>query len=325
MQAEVAPPQRDERRLLVRRIQDRLAGPARFHETMSYSFLSDTILERVGAAELPHVRVINPVDQAESRIRRDVLPSLFAGLENNRRNLAEVRLFEIGKGYHPEAANEKGEPKEVHRLALLWATAPAGKQARFDENQFSALYGVIEDLLHHLGLESPSWTPAEVAPGWAHPSRILAARWEGLEGDAAQLANLEPGLARALGLEGELSSDVACAEISIDHLLRAPRRGSDYRPIPRFPGIKVDVAFDSPRTSQAADFVQAIEKAGKGQVVSSELFDVYQGKSIAADRKSLAYHVLLQSETKTLTDKDQAKFLKRLEKQLENLSARLRK
>jgi len=149
--------------------------------------------------------------------------------------------------------------------------------------------------------------------------------FRGLEGDAAQIANLDPGLARNLGLDGELTSDVACAEVSIDHLLRATRRGPDYQPIPRFPGVKVDVAFDSPRNSQAADFVAAIEKAGKGQVVSTELFDVYQGESIAADRKSLAYHVLLQSETKTLTDKDQAKFLSRLERELESLAARLRK
>ncbi len=325
MRADVAPPQRDERRILVREIQDRLAGAARFHEVMSYSFIADAILEQIGTSKLPHVSVINPVDQAESRIRRDVLPSLFSGLENNRRNRSDVRLFEIGKGYHPEDPSPKGEPKEVHRLALVWAAAPPGKQARFDDNRFSGLYGVVEDLFHQIGLERPEWSPPDVAPGWAHPSRALSARWSGVDGEAAQLANLEPGLARALGLDGELISDVACAEISIDHLLRAPRRGSDYRPIPRFPGVKVDVAFDSPRASRAADFVALIEKAGKGQVVSIELFDVYQGESIAADRKSLAYHVVLQSETKTLTDKDQAKFLARLEKGLEALGARLRK
>jgi phenylalanyl-tRNA synthetase beta subunit len=46
---------------------------------------------------------------------------------------------------------------------------------------------------------------------------------------------------------------------------------------------------------------------------------------VGPGRKSLAYHVLLQSETKTLTDKDQAKFLSRLERGLVSLEARLRK
>ncbi len=70
--------------------------------------------------------------------------------------------------------------------------------------------------------------------------------------------------------------------------------------------------------------MDVIAAAGKGQVASSQLFDVYQGENLGAGRKSLAYHVVLQSETKTLTDKDQAKFLKRLEQALDPLGARLR-
>ncbi|MCH7540774.1 MAG: hypothetical protein IH999_10325 [Proteobacteria bacterium] len=103
------------------------------------------------------------------------------------------------------------------------------------------------------------------------------------------------------------------------------RRRGRYRPIARFPGVKLDVAIDLPEPARAADLVAAIEQSGKGRVAGIELFDVYRGKNIDAGRKSLAYHVLLQSDTKTLTDKDQAKFLKRLEKNLEELDARLRK
>jgi len=60
--------------------------------------------------------------------------------------------------------------------------------------------------------------------------------------------------------------------------------------------------------------ITLIEQAGKKQVNHVELFDLYRGDSIGAGKKSLAFHVLLQSETKTLTDKDEAKFLKRFER-----------
>jgi phenylalanyl-tRNA synthetase beta chain len=324
MQAAIVPPQRDERRRVVRRLQDRLSGAARFHEVLSYSFIGDSILKRIGELERPHMSVINPVDQAESRIRRSVVPSLLSNLESNRRHREDVRLFEIGKGYHPEAANERGEPREVHRLALVWAKPKPDERARFDDNCFSGLQGIVNDLIGQLGLAPATWSLPEKAPGWAHPARCLVARWEGGAEDAVQLANLEPGLAIDLGLDAELASDVAGAEISIDALLEAPARGAGYRPIPRYPGVKVDVAFDSAADTPAADLVATIRAAGKGQVVSAELFDVYQGENLGAGRKSLAYHVLLQSETKTLSDKDQAKFLKRLEKGLEALGARLR-
>lgn len=325
--AEISPPLRDPRRLMVRAIQDRLAGAARFHEVMSYSFTADSMVERLGENDTAHVRIVNPIDQGAARMRRSIAPSLLVTLENNRRQRDQVRLFEIGKGYHPEAANERGEPREVHRLALVWAAPRPGKKSAFNDNAFARLYGVIADLLHHLELEAPTYEPAKVAPAWAHPARVLSASFEGVvaEGVALHLATLEPGMARDLGLAGELASDVAVAEISLDHLLLASQRGPDYHAIPRFPAVKVDVAVDLPAETRAAALVATIEKAGKGQVVNTELFDVYTGDNIGPGRRSLAYHVHLQSETRTLTDKDQAKFLKRLEQGLETLSARLRK
>lgn len=325
MMGKVRPPPQDPRRSLVRKIQDRLAGAARFHEVQSYTFIPDPTLEKLGALELPHVTVVNPAAKDAARVRRSVLPSLLAGLENNRRHREDVRLFEIGKGYLPEHANERGEPREVHLLALAWATTPPAKNAAFNADRFSQLYGVLADLIRALELAEPRWEPPQAKPAWAHPTRCLAAAWEGSSEPGATVAALEPGLARRLGLEESLESDAAVAEVSIDALLAAPARGRRYRPMPRFPGVKLDVAVDMPAETPAALLVAAIEKAGGKLLADAELFDVYTGKNLGPGRKSLAYHVLLQSETKTLSDRDQAKFLSRLERELESLGARLRK
>ena len=77
MLAAVAPPTPDPRRTLVRRIQDRLAGAARFHEVLSHSFVPDAMLEKIHHSELPHEQVQNPMVPGEARIRRCVLPSLL--------------------------------------------------------------------------------------------------------------------------------------------------------------------------------------------------------------------------------------------------------
>jgi len=322
---ELVPPPRDERRVFVRKIQDRLAGAARFHEVLSYSFVEDDLLARLALDELPHVRLVNPVVETQSRIRRTVPPSLLARLELNRRHRTDVRLFEIGKGYQPEHASERGEPREVHQLAIAWAAPAPGENARFDAGRMPQLHAVLVDLFAELGLEPAEWRSALSAPPWAHPARRLGAFWPDRDGPGALLAELEPACARALSLEGELASDVAVAEVSIDRLLEAPRRASGYRALRRYPGIKVDVAVALDAGTPAAEVASAIESAGKGQVVDVELFDVYRGASLGAGRKSLAYHVLLMSDAKTLTDKDEQKFLARLEKALEPLGAELRK
>jgi len=322
----IAPPPRDERRRLVRQLQDRLAGGARFRENLSYSFIADSLLEKLGEQDLPHVRVINPVHQGESRIRRNVAPSLLPALEANRRHHADVRLFEIGKAYEPEHANGRGEPRERHYLALAWAgPRPDRKTARWDESRLPRMQAIVNDLVATLGLAAPRWSDAGARAAWAHPGKCLFLALDGAPHAAAIVAELEPGLAPGLGLAGDLDSEVVLAEICLDALLAAERRATPYRPLPRYPGIKVDVAVAVAESTKAGELVALVEAAGKGQVADVELFDLYRGKSIGEGRKSLAFHVLLQSDARTLTDQDEQKFLQRFEKLVSDAGGELRR
>ena len=85
------------------------------------------------------------------------------------------------------------------------------------------------------------------------------------------------------------------------------------------------MACEAPAELAAAELHAAIDQAAKGAAVDIELFDVFQGAALGEGRKSLAYHVTLQSANKTLTDKDAQKFLGRLERVLEQRGAALRK
>jgi len=321
----VEPPPRDERRRLVRQLQDRLAGGARFHESLSYSFIDDRMLELLGEQDRRHVSVINPVVQSQSRIRRNVAPSLLPALETNRRNRDDVRLFEIGKAYEPEQGNARGEPRERHLLGLAWAGRPPGKKAGWDERRLLQLQATIEDLVRARGFETLRWTDEGERPSWAHPSKCLFLHLEGAGEPVAVLAELEPALGPALGLAGDLQSEVAIGEVCLDALLEARPDARGYQPLPRFPGIKVDVAVSVPESMPAGDLIALIEKAGRSQVADVELFDLYRGASVGAERKSLAFHVLLQSGTKTLTDKDEQKFLRRFEELVREAGGELRK
>jgi len=331
--AEVAPPPHDERRQLVARIQDRLAGSAAFHEVLTYSFVAGSLLEKLGVADLEYTRLENPVVDGEERVRRSVLPSLLGMLEKNRRHHGDVRLFEIGKGYWPEDADERGLPREVHELGLAWTRPAPGPEARFDAALFAQLRGVVDDLLESLGYGAPRWSapgPGLAPAPWFHPGQCLVGEYPDAEDPkssrrVAVLGALEPGLHKPLGLVQELAGEAAIAQLSLDELLASERRPFAYRPIPRFPGNKVDVALAMPAEIPAGELVAAIEKAGKGQVAEVELFDLYTGPGIGEGRKSLAYHVLLQSDQKTLTDKDAAKFLQRLDRLATELGAELRK
>ena len=51
---------------------------------------------------------------------------------------------------------------------------------------------------------------------------------------------------------------------------------------------------------------------------------MYTGDAVGAGKKSLAYHVLLQADDRTLGDTEEQKFLKRLDSKLDAIGAKLR-
>lgn len=321
LRADLAPVLPDRRQRLIGRAQDFLAGAPCFHEAYTYSFLDETLAERLGIADEPHSRVVNAVAAGLSRLRRDVAPSLLGLLARNLRADADVRLFEVGKGSRPETTDGRGKPDEVEQIALVWAAPHAAVGAPFGSGRQDALKGVVEGLLGHLAVPPERWRAAEAdeIPPWAHPTRSQVA----VAADASPLAwltDLDPAVVRAL----DVDADVAVAWLSLDALLAQPAARRAFRPLPRYPGVKIDVAIAAPMALSHGELTAAIQRSGKGQLAACELFDLYSGPGLAG-RRSLAYHVLLQSPAGTLSDADGAGFIARLERELTAMGAELRK
>lgn len=326
--AEVAPPKHHRCFALERRLQDRLSGSGGFHEAPGYSFQSEALTRAVREQDRPHVTVVNPVLEGLSLVRRSVVPSLLSMLAQNLRQREEVRLFEIGKGYLPELSDGRGLPGEVRELGLVLAQRSGAAAPSFERSPLGLLRGVLADLLQHLGLPADPWSEAQAgaagqAPTWAHPKVNLAWLAPGATRPIGHLAELDPRIARAL----ELSADVAAARLDLVLLAEqiAAAGTRRYRPIPRFPGVKLDVAFAAPETKRAGELIELIRQSGKGLVEDVELFDLYRGPALGAGKKSLAFRLVLQAPDRTLDEADLEKFLERLGRAAERSEVELRR
>jgi len=311
----VAPP-RDTMREVQRQVARRLMGTHGAYETQGYTFLHEDWAERLNLTAGDFVQVDNPVQDGVRLVRLDPVPSLLEQLKGNWREHAAGALFEIGKGYQPNA--EGGVPTESHCLAVaLWRRAE--DSAHGPSSVFGQARSVAEDLLRLIacpGKARPVRDAAEL-PAWAHPARALS-----LDKGAGFVSAVHPRVRAALDL-----SDAPMAVVCLDLRQSLDRRkqGAHFVSPPRFPAIKCDVSLAMPCETPFAEIDSAIRQAGGKILEKLELFDVYEGGELAASgQRSLAFHAVLRGADRTLGEKEEQKFLSKVAQTAERLGGSLR-
>ena len=72
----------------------------------------------------------------------------------------------------------------------------------------------------------------------------------------------------------------------------------------RFPEVRRDIAIIVDRTVTAASLRKCVDSANIDSLTNLKLFDVYQGKGIDPNRKSMALGLTFQLASRTLTDEE---------------------
>ena len=112
------------------------------------------------------------------------------------------------------------------------------------------------------------------------------------------IGQLHPRLQRAL----DLDVDVVAFELDVAGLLAraVPKAGS----LSRFPSVRRDLAFVVAETTSWAAVSVTVRQAAGPSLRELVLFDRYAGKGVETGFKSLAMGLILQEESRTLTDRD---------------------
>ena len=303
-------------------LQDLLAA-AGMREVVSYSLTSLHALDKVEAlADGPRpLKVANPMSGELEYLRTSLRGGVLQTLSSNRRvSQGEgIRIFEMGRVYLPgNDAKETGLPEEREMLVGALSgprfrdswLVDRGAMGYFDAK------GVVDPALGQLGM------PVEYEPS---SDRILMpGRTARLVCHGAVVGLMGEVLPEVLARYAIEESSVALFEIDLASLLQAtPQTGRRYRTTSRYPESTRDLALVV-NVDVESGRVQAIVEAHK-LVVRTIPFDVYVDEGIPAGQKSVAYRVVFQSDTGTLTsgqvDRAQRDILKKLERELD---ARLR-
>ena len=121
----------------------------------------------------------------------------------------------------------------------------------------------------------------------------------------------------------ELDAEVFLFEL--DQASIASAETPTFREVSRFPAIRRDLAIVVPESVTAEAVRECVASQDVDIVRDLRLFDVYRGKGVEPGRKSLAIGLILQAESRTLTDDEVDAVIQRVISALERkLGATLR-
>lgn len=260
-------------------------------EAINYAFV-DAQLLRHWQLDAGSVALANPLSAELGVMRTRLLPGLVAALaRNSARQQARVRLFELGRTF----AASSDAPIETRRIAAVACGDAAGEQwgVAARKLDFHDIKGDLESLA---ALSGAVLEYRASSHPFAHPGRSADVYREGV--CIGWIGQVHPQVQQAMAMDAEVYG----FELELDALLSRslPRAAS----LSRYPSVRRDLAFVVPEAVSWETLQTCVQQAAGAALRGLYLFDRYAGKGVETGFKSLAMALILQDESRTLTDQD---------------------
>ncbi len=268
-----------------------------FNEVITFSFLDQSNAKIFGGG-LNDLKLVNPISSELSDLRPSIIPNLLnVSYQNLNRGIARFSLFEVG----PVFRGDKYEDQLNVNTGLRFGN-------KFDKNWKHGevkydFYDIKADILSVLSiLEFPveRLKISDEAPEYFHTGR-------------SAVFKLGP---KIISFFGQISPKVVnpkfqniefyAFEIFLDNI-PIPNKKNAAKPLLKINTLQSlhrDFSFLIDQSLNVKEVIDTIKDINIKLIKNVTVFDIYKGKNIPTNKKSVALSVEIQPLEKSLTDKD---------------------
>lgn len=256
------------------------------NETRTYTLVNPK-MANMFESDHTNINLPNPMSIDKSVIRKSILPSLLNVIDYNKaRGVKDINLYEISKVYYDDFNEET-----LVSIAMYGNYIFSQWQNISVKSDFYLLKGIVENLLDYLGFKN---------------------RYSFEE---SNINNMHPGVCadilidrKKVGFLGKIhpstkKDEIYLCEISLTKL-DTNVKALKFKEISKFPNIEKDLAFIVSKDMKSNEIESVIRKSGGRLLKSINVFDVYTGENVDEDKKSIAFNLVFEDATKTLTDEE---------------------
>ena len=276
-----------------------------FYEVVTYSFIEDEI-EKALHGNLNPIQLQNPIASQMSTMRSSLWGSHLEVLTYNlNRQVSRLNIFEIAQTF--QGAKKDFIETEVISGLSYGSFLPEQWADEIREIDFYDMKAHVEALTS----KSLTFKRSDKTPLALHPGQSAEVFLEGQS--IGWVGKLHPKWQQHFSLP----KAPFIFELKIEKLLED--KAFKYEDISKFLPVRRDIAIVVDESVEVDSILDAVFKAKIPFLNRMALFDLYQGKGIAENKKSVAFLILMQDTSKTLVDSEAdssvSKIVELLEKQ----------
>ena len=268
-----------------------------YQEVVNFAFVEEAWEADFAAktAESDLIRLANPIASQMAVMRSNLFGGLVSNLVTNlKRKQSRVRLFEVGRSFHRDAAaqpvNGFHQPWKLAGLAFGGAL-PEGWAGGSRKVDFYDVKGDVEALLAPAQLRFDKLVHPALHPG--RSARVL------LDGqDVGCIGELHPEWVQKYDLPN------APVLFELDFAAVKLAKVPAYAEVSKFPPVIRDLAIVVDQSVALQTLLDGLKGQISGLIQDIQLFDVYVGKGVPENKKSLAFRIVMQDTQRTLQDSE---------------------
>lgn len=264
-------------------------------EVISWSFIKEDLA--ADFAEInDNLRLQNPLNNNLAYMRPTMVPCLLTIAKKNQDNAIEnISIFEKGKIFISE------KPEGQKRVIAGIRTGLTCEKDVFNTSREYDIYDVkkdIFDILKIFNISGDSLIITNDVPKYYHPERSGAIKMGNII--LGVFGEIHPLQVNKIGLKHRVNA----FELFIDNLPKLKEQKTtqkkkyvlnDLQPVYR------DFAFIIDSDLNVGKIVEVVKKINKDLIKEVHIFDIYQGKNMEKNKKSISFSVKIQPTVRTLT------------------------
>jgi phenylalanyl-tRNA synthetase beta chain len=288
-----------------------------FSEILSYSFDSDTFLERAGIGYGKRMMLKNPISQDMRYLRSSLVPNLLLAADKNSVRHERFKIYEIGRIFHSECDQSGILKQEKICSGIVYESS--GKK-ELNEEIFYRTKGMIHAMLSELGFKRSMMNRSfSGSYPWIHPAKSISIDIDDV--NAGYMAQINPKVLQNLKMQESMCS----FELNLDILLGMKPDDVFFTEIPRLPGIPFDLSIIVPEKITAEEMEKIIRKESGDILKNLRIFAIFRGDPIPREKKSVSFNLYFQTDQRTLQIKEVQDIIDRIMGNFAEIGGSLRK